>query len=524
MKCHFSTPLLLLLMYSAGAQTVFDTAKPLPGAAGAPKASDIIMRSLNIRPSSPGDPHDTLKALDDFHVTRLEWAYINDPAFIAKVKAQGCVFGGAVAAPSYSKLSDDPNWFEKTVIKNLDGEPIIAPWKRAWKPTLWGCVNVPELERGYLEYLKRYIDAGAEVMQRDEPRANLLAVSWGGCFCEHCMTGFRAWLAANTTREQRDAAGVEAIETFHYREHLRAQNAPAGDAFGKWDGGQLKEWFVAFQEDSTLAFHERMRAAIDAYAGRRVPISCNNGAHRWEKVELLFDWAFGELSYGRATAVQIYDAMRAAHSHGRRQVVTMPKSSKWETTPDLVARTRRTMAMAYACGGHCMVPWDTYMPGDTPRYFGTPGQYADLSAFIRANALVMDGYEEAAAFGKGIEDDRFGDAPPVEIVGSEAVFAVVRVVPGDTSKPVAVHLIDWSDTPGPLVIRLNAARFWDDRPVLAELRTPAPYDRGAHVTAEETGDFSALVETVAVTPEPGGTVRLPAIEPWGILVLVPETP
>lgn len=513
----------IFLMQAASAQTVFDVAKPQPLPEGAPRASDVIMRSLRIRSSNAQEPHDTLKALDDFHVTRLEWAYINDPAFIAKVKAQGCVFGGAAAAPSYIKPGDDPDWFEKVVVKNLDGEPIIAPWKRSWDRTLWGCVNTPELERGYLEYLKRYIDAGADVMQRDEPRANLLAVNWGGCFCDHCMSGFRAWLAENTTREQREAAGIAALDTFDYRQHVLAQDAPVGDAFGKWDGGQLKEWFTAFQEDSTLAFHERMRAAVDAYAGRRVPFSCNNGVRRWGAVELMFDWAFGELSYGHATAVQIYDAMREARVQGRRQVVTMPKSTKWETTPDLLARTRRTIAMAYACGGHCMAPWDTYMPGNAPRYFGTPEQYADLLAFIRANAPIMDGYEEAAVFGKGIADERFGDESPVTIVDHETAFAVVRVVPGDASKPVAVHLIDWSDAPEPLILQLNPGRFWGEKAFTMELRIPAPYNQEAHVAAEETGDFKGLVRTVAVAPEADGTLRLPAVAPWGILVLTPET-
>ena len=517
----FCTTVLLAAAHLAIAQTVFDTAQPLPRPDGAPHACDVIMRSLRIRPRDANDPHDTLQALDDFHVTRLEWAYIDDPNVIEQVKARGCLFGGAAAAPSYIRPDDDPDWFEKVVIKNLEGEPIIAPWKRAWSRTLWGCVNVPELERGYLEYLERYIDAGAEVMQRDEPRANLLAVRWGGCFCAHCMTDFRAWLARNTTPEQREAADTGHLDTFDYREHLQAEDAPVGDAFGNWDGGQLKDWFIAFQTESTLAFHKRMRDAINAYAGRHVPFSCNNGARHWDEVELLFDWAFGELSYGHATAVQLYDTMREARRHGRLQVITMPKSTQWETTPGLEARTRRTIAMAYACGGHCMVPWDTYMPGDTPRYFGIPAQYADLYGFIHANAAIMNGYEEATAFGKGIRDEHFGDMPPVRIVDSETIFAVVRVAPGDSSKPVAIHLVDWSDTPAPFVIELDLARFWGDNPFVAELRVPAPYDLDQHAAARDTGDYSALVETTVIEPADAGTVSLPALNPWGILVLTP---
>ena len=524
MKTCYTVLIAFFIVGTAAAQTVFDTAKPQVLQAGAPKASDVIMRSLRIHPANDKDPYDTLAALREFHVTRLEWAYIDNPAFIAKVNAQGCLFGGAISAPSYTPKEGAQDMFDALVIKDLEGNPIIAPWKRNWNRTLWGCINTPELEQGYLVYLKHYIDAGAQVMQRDEPGANRSATRWGGCFCDHCMAQFRVWLEKNTTEEERNAVGVGDLGAFDYRTHLRARNAPVGDAFGKWDGGPLKEWFIMFQAESTLAFHKRVRATIDAYAGRPVPFSCNNNARQWEEVELLFDWAFGELSYGHATAVQIYNTMHEACTHGRHQVVTMPKSSKWETTPDITARTRQTIAMAYACGGHCMAPWDTYMPGDTPRYFGAPEQYADLFGFIRANAPIMDGYEESAIFGKGLDDAHFSEAPPVRIVDNEQAFAIVRAVPGDASKPAAIHLVDWSGAPPPLVLQLNTSRFWGKAPFTAEWRTPAPYNREAHARAEKTGDYSALIRTSPVEIDSMGTLHLPAVTPWGILVLLPEAP
>ena len=303
-----------------------DVARPLTRPEGAPKPSDVIMRSLRLHPVNAKDPHDTFAALQTFHVTRLAWAYINDKKFIARVRETGRVFGGAAAAPAYLPAADSENWFEKVVIVDLRARPIIAPWKRTWKPTLWGCVNNPELERGYLAYLKRYIDAGAEVMQRDEPGANLNATRWGGCFCEHCMNAFRGWLAKHTTAEKRRSLGVADVETFDYRAHLTKQGAPVGDAFGRWrGGGELKKLFIAFQTQATLAFHRRTRQAVDRHAGRRVPVSCNNGVRRWSDIEMTFDWAFGELSFGHAKAGFLLGAMREATRRGRVQVVTMPK-------------------------------------------------------------------------------------------------------------------------------------------------------------------------------------------------------
>jgi hypothetical protein len=415
---------------------------------GAPKPSDVIMRSLRLHPRNAKDPHDTWQALEDFHVTRLAWAYISDKAFIQRVTDSGRVFGGAASAPSYIHPPDDADWFEKVVIVNLNGEPIIAPWKRAWNRTLWGCINNPELERGYVDYLKRYVDAGAQVMQRDEPGGNLNATRWGGCFCDHCMAKFRKFLAEHTTAEQREKLGIADLATFDYRQHLKEAGAPVGDAFGRWKkGGELKRLFVQFQTEATLAFHRRTRAAIDAYAGRHVPFSCNNGVRRLSAIERMFDWWFGELSYGHATAVRIHDAMRTAAQHGRVQVVTMPKKGNRKNLDEWQRRTRQSIAMATACGGVCMVPWDVYMPSNAPRYFGTPEQYADLFGFTRGIAPYLDDYAYAGAVGKGIRCELYGEAPPVGVPTGGRQFAVIRARRGKPAAPVVVHLVDWSPEP-----------------------------------------------------------------------------
>jgi len=478
------------------------------------------MRSLGLHPRNKKDPHDTMQALRDFHATTLAWAYITNSAFIERVKASGRVFGGAAAAPSYHREDRKEGWFEEVVIVNLEGEPIIAPWKRAWKRTLWGCVNSPELERGYVEYLKRYIDAGAQIMQRDEPVANLSAAGWGGCFCEHCREGFREYLAANTTAQKRQELGIGEVENFDYRQHLKEAGAPVGDPFGRWDGGELKKLFVQFQTEVTVEFHRRTRKALDDHAGRRVPFSCNNGVRRWSDIELGFDWTFGELSYSHGTAHYLYRAMQEAAKHDRQQIVTMPKKSNYDNPEEWERRTRQTIAMAYACGGHCMVPWDVYMPRDAPRYFGKPEQYADLLGFIRANGRYFDGYEEAAAVGYGIPQGSVA----LRVAGGGNVSAIVRAVPGDAESAVVVHLVDWSERPEAFRLMVDPVRFFGDRPLKSRLLLPKTYASHEHKTADETGDYRPLSEIVPLAQGRVASVDVPALRPWGIVVVEPAAP
>ena len=457
----------------------------------------------------------------EFHATTLAWAYIDDPSFISRVTQSGRVFGGAAAAPSYSGPKDGDNWLRQVAILNRRGEVIIAPWKRTWKPTLWGCLNNPRLERGYLDYLKRYIDAGAQVMQRDEPGGNRSAVEWGGCFCDHCMSGFRNYLANHTTPEQQEQLGISPLDQFDYRDRLERVNAPIGDAFGNWDGGPLKELFHTFQSEATVAFHRRARAAMDAHAGRRVPFSCNNGVRKWGEIELEFDWAFGELSYRHATAEYLYEAMRTAAANDRAQIVTMPKKGDRLDMQKWTRLTRQTIAMAYACGGHCMVPWDVYMPRDAPRYFGTAEQYADLFGFIRASSRYFDGFQQAEATGYGVPVRQQADADSVHLVGGEKVHVNVRAQPGKRDEAVVIQLVDWADHPQPFSLVLNPSRFFGEQPLRIRLLEPTEFEKAAHEAADRTSDYRALAKETVLAEGRIVTVDIPALSPWGIVVVEP---
>jgi hypothetical protein len=503
---------------------VYELAKPRVMPDGAPKASDVIMRSLTLRVAKGKSPHDTFQALSDFHVTRLEWAYIRNSAFIAKVCASRRLFGGAAssALSHVAKTEEDLDYADLACV-NLDGVPVIPTWKRAWRPpgNLWMCVNNPAVERCYVEYLKSCLDAGAQVVQRDEPGGNENAISWGGCFCDHCMRAFRDYLAKNSTAERQKQLGIDDISTFDYRDLLRRDGAPVGDDFRRFDGGELKRLFVQFQADATVAFHRRTRRALNEYVGRRVAMSCNNGCRRWTRTELEFDWCFGELSYRHAKPDFIHDAMQQATELGRCQVITMPKKSDRKHLDAWCRLTRRAIAMAYACGGHCMVPWDVYMPGNAPRYFGTPDQYADLYGFVRASSQYLDSYEYAGAFGAEIECNLYGDEPPVRVPDGSRVCAIVRAVPGRADDAVVVHLVDWSEDPKSFRLTLKPAAIFVDKALKMKLLVPAPYGKAAHEKAEQTRSYEALSKTIPLESGDVSSVSIPALKPWGLLVIEP---
>ncbi len=497
-----------------------EVARPSASIPGAPKAADVCMRSLRPRPTSDRDPHNTLDAIRGFHVTWLEWTYGNDKAFIEKAHKLGVTYGAATAAGSY--LGDVP--LEQWNVVDLDGNRLVPPWMRQWKrPNPWGCANNPEFRAGHVRAAVAAIEAGADVLQRDEPGQNLGAVGWGGCFCDHCMKAFPKWLQAHADPAVLKRLGVEDLDRFDYREYLRAKDAPVGDAFRRWRGDELKAYFVQFQTDSTVGFNVWWREQLDRHVGRRVPVSCNNGARSWTDIQLVFDYCIGELSAAHAQPDHLYAVMREAASHGKTQTVTMPLRRNSQETPDWIRHTRQTIATMYAVGGHIEMPWDTYLPTpDAQRYFGNPADYADLTTFVRGMAAWLNGYEDAFARGKGIEDDRFpADDPPIVFANdAEELFAFVRAKPGQPTTPVVVHLLDWREEPQPLRVSIRPEAFFGAGPLRFRLFTPVrPHDKAAHDRAFDAKDYRELVQEVEVGRGMINTVDLPALLPWGMLVV-----
>ena len=502
-------------------QRLHDLAHPAPTVSGAPAASAVCMRSLRPRPINANDPHDTLAAIRGFHVTRLEWTYGDDKAFIQKVHDLGVEYGGAIAAGSYAGSKSPWDW---NVIGS-ESQRLAPTWMRQWgRPNPWGCANNPEFRAGHVRAALAAVKAGADVLHRDEPGQNEHPYNWGGCFCRHCIAGYRRWLAEHADPGELEKLGITDLSSFDYGDYCRANKLPTGDAFRLGKANLLRSYFRQFQIDSSVAFNQWWRQELNRQAGRPIAVSCNNGARRWTPIELAFDYCIGELRRSHATPAHLHELMQTARSHGRTQSVTMPLDGKDEPeSPGWVAVTRRTIAAMYALGGHIEMPWDTYLPTpDARRYFGKPENYADLTAFIRGIAAHLDGHSEAFAGGCGVVDERWQLRPPVSLPNPDGVFITIRTQPKTADAALVMHLIDWRDEPLPLTITIDRRAFFGARPMIARLLQPVrPVDHKAHAAAFDSGDYAGLVNQTELTIDATGQLHLPAMQPWGVIVFAP---
>ncbi|MEY3959160.1 MAG: hypothetical protein RJA37_1763 [Verrucomicrobiota bacterium] len=157
-----------------------------------------------------------------------------------------------------------------------------------------------------------------------------------------------------------------------------------------------------------------------------------------------------------------------------------------------------------------------------PRIFIAPEKLADLTGFVRANADVLDGYEEAAVGGYDLHDARYGTDTPVRIEGgSGKLSAFLRAKPGNANAPVVIHLVE-REQGAATTLRLPTARFFGKHAIKVTLREPLPYDAALHAKAENDKNYRSLIrQTVLPTTTDGAStlVSVPALSPWGILVV-----
>ncbi len=131
-----------------------DLAEPAKRPEGAPCYSDVSMRLFRKRDGRE------LAAARAFHITRADWSYIRDPAYIRRCHDLGWTFQGSTNA-----VTHNPDH----ALKDASGKPVLDHFKKAGR--YWADCNNAAYRDWYVERLKAWVEAGVDSLQRDEPTA-----------------------------------------------------------------------------------------------------------------------------------------------------------------------------------------------------------------------------------------------------------------------------------------------------------------------------------------------------------------
>ena len=333
-----------------------------------------------------------------------------DEAHRCGVKFQGRV---ELDADWMGMIDFDSNFMESTV-RDLNNQPAVTWWVHTYKghPSYHFCTNAPGYRHYLMVQLRRVMEAGTDWLMIDSaiPTIGALNARYGGCFCQHCMAGFRHYLKENLSAAELELHHVEDLDRFDYSEFLLSR----GMTDERYRAEMLayppriplaREYFNYQWQEVNALFHEFKRRSLTY--GDDVPMSSNSPFY-WAEFTYAIDahdFYTNEMDY-KAPEEEVLPSepiytFKLADALDRLIAITgVPRAFEPCRLNDRPGHIRLWIAQAYAHGHVFMAPdkmWTIRNAGEPDRwYYSKPGDYEDLYHFVRDYPELFDGYESVA--------------------------------------------------------------------------------------------------------------------------------
>lgn len=410
-----------------------------------------------------------------------------------------------------AKLLHGDAALREAVGRDIAGDPIAVPWlwdhAHEGTPCWFGCTNHPAFRRHNRDRVRQVMAGGADGLHVDDHLGVAATATWmgAGCFCDHCMAAFRAWLKKNAAAERLREAGVDGLENFDYRSIVRRFATDRKTYNAVHMQIPLMDLFKRFHLEAAAENVRQLGELAAEVAGRPVLLSANaaqpedrqKGIHQgvWPYITHVI----GELEQHASAGTDRLDDAVAAYRMATRLDKPMAATAagtdwafvKAHKAEDLV---RLWIAVAYAHGQRFMTPhrvWCFTPELGTHWYDGPTDAYAPLYQFVRKQAEWLDGFED------------MDDAPAAN---TPRVRGVLRRHAG--SGAVVLHALNWDYDRAALRLRpVRGARF--------ELPAAAVPPSGAM----RLPGFDRPDETVPVRREAGRQyIEIPELSTWTLAV------
>ena len=369
-----------------------------------------------------------MEAYRRYRATGLGWGFLPEPdrrglppdeemmrdvdeAHRCGVKFQGRV---ELDADWMGMIDFDSNFMESTV-RDLDDQPAVTWWTHRYKghPSYHYCTNAPGY-RHYLFYqLQRVMAVGTDWLMIDSaiPTIGALNARYGGCFCMHCMAGFREYLRETLSSDELAEAGIDDIERFDYGAYLRARGIDdaryRAEILAFPPVIPLAQAYFDYQWREVNALFRAFKHAAQEY-GEAVPMSSNSPFYWAEFIYAVdaHDFYTNEMDY-QPPEVEILPSepiytFKLADGLGKLLAITgVPRAFEPYRLRARPGHIGLWIAQAYAHGHVFMAPdkmWTLRIPGEADRwYYAEPDDYTALYHFVRDYPQLFDGNESAAS-------------------------------------------------------------------------------------------------------------------------------
>jgi len=338
-----------------------------------------------------------------------------------------------------------PDRFMEAVCRDLDDNPITVPWlwdhRYKGHPAYWFCTNNPDYRAYLSDQVERTCVAPIDGLHIDDWRGTAACSAWfGGCFCRHCMEGFRDWLKQRFTKEQLGSMGIERVEEFDLKAFLKSKGITAEQWRRQRSRLPFGELFQQFQTEQMLQVVREVFEYAESLKGKPLLRSVNSSGSSPEALVVapLVDFFCGEMDHHALTAqvpVEPAFVFKLAEGLGKRQAATASGQDwAWIAANEKPGLVRTWIAQAYAFGNAFMVPhhqWCYTPEKGTHWWEGKTEDFAFVYRFIRENANLFDGYRELANLSLAYTHENFSEIRSValELLKANIPFNILAMEP-----------------------------------------------------------------------------------------------
>jgi len=266
--------------------------------------------------------------------------------------------------------NDVTDILEECAQRDIYGEPCHALWIECPGYEHWNYMmdrNNP-VWREYLKAVVRIqIDAGVQGIHFDESEVPITSLQYGGCFCDTCMRGFRAFLLGLEDRPP-ELADTD-LDTFHYGRWLLDRGH---DFKSNRESAPLFYDYLRFQRRNIARYFGELADYAREYAasvGRDIRIS-GNFFHLFDHYFALEQKVDVIVTEMRNTTYRQPSWYRYAAGFGGPKPVVVVENPYGGVVPELVDalahgrgydRFRRSLYEAAALGANMSVPYGAWM-------------------------------------------------------------------------------------------------------------------------------------------------------------------
>jgi hypothetical protein len=256
-------------------------------------------------------------------------------------------------------------------------------------------------------------EIGVDGIMIDDGGGTFFAYRLGGCFCDHCMEGFRDYLNERFTPQRLRDGGIDDADTFNYHEFVlkyASDNESYREVRGRipWDSE-----FQDFLVHTDVVLFEELHALARRVAGKHIPFG-------WDDVDFhgrrapyypLWDVFYAEIHYNAlhvdgwggprdALPPGIVTLYKLADAVEKRNFLT-PVPGSWAAIRDgnLTGLLRQWIAFSYANGGTVRYPRKGWCFIGDPWYYPPREEFDPLYAFVRNHRELFDDYEPVEQVG-----------------------------------------------------------------------------------------------------------------------------